>query len=254
MAGNGVRHPQHLKIEAVRLRSTGLTHREIARELTIATGTAHVWTREVRITSEQKEAIQRRRRQHQWTDEDREKVKVRLQPFYIQKKYTPESMLRKIRDFYQKNGRIPLKREFNSWHPYAQAFGSWNKAIQVAGFDTNPVLFTKRFVANDGHVCDSFTEKVIDDWLSDHEIEHTRHASYGKTRMTADFKIEPDIIIEFFGLAGVQKHYDENIKKKRVLAHELNLRLVELYPADVYPVNRLEALLTEANLTLHYKD
>jgi len=250
VANNGVRHPQHLKVEAIRLRSIGLTHREIARKLAIGTGTAHVWTKEVAITPEQKAAIQNRRRQHQWTQEDRAEVKKRLAPFYLARKYSPESLLQKIRDFYRKNGRIPLKREFNAWQLYANTFGSWNKAIQAAGFDTNPVLFSKKFTAGDGHACDSFTEKVIDDWLFEYGITHTRNAPYGTTRMTADFKIGTDIIIEFFGLAGVQKHYDANIEKKRVLANELGYRLIELYPAHIYPVNRLDEIFAGMKVVL----
>lgn len=250
MANNGVRHPQYVKARAVQLRRSGFTHREIARELVISTGTAHIWTRKVELTPEQKEAIQRRRHQHQWTDEDRAKVKERLQPFYNARRYSVESLLQKIRDFYQEHGRIPLKREFNSWELYANAFGSWNKAIRAAGFDTNPVLFSKKFAASDGHCCDSFTEKVIDDWLHAHQVHHTRNAPYGTTRMTADFRIEPGVIIEFFGLAGVQKPYDANIKKKRLLARKLGLKLVEVYPMDIYPVNQLEKLLSDAGLAL----
>ncbi|MDP2593908.1 MAG: hypothetical protein Q8P36_01020 [bacterium] len=245
MANNGVRHPEHLKVEAVRLRKNGLTHREIARELAIGTGTAHVWTRGVTITPEQKVAIQRRRHQHQWTEEDRAAAKKRLAPYHFARKFSAESMLQKIQDFYKENGRIPLKREFNSWHLYAKAFGSWNKAIRAAGFDSNPILFAKRFIANDGHACDSFSEKVIDDWLFEHKIKHTRNVPYGASRMTADFRVGPDIIIEFFGLAGVQKGYDANIEKKRVLAQELKWQLIELYPADIYPQNKLQKILKE---------
>jgi hypothetical protein len=54
-----------------------------------------------------------------------------------------------------------------------------------------------------------------------------------------------NIFIEFFGLAGVQKAYDKNIEKKRLLAKELGYRLIETYPNDIYPKNKLPALLKD---------
>ena len=72
------------------------------------------------------------------------------------KKYARDDLLRKITDFYAKNGRIPLKREFNMHREYKSRFGSWNSAIRAAGFEPNPELFAHKFKVNDGHPCDSF--------------------------------------------------------------------------------------------------
>ena len=98
------------------------------------------------------------------------------------------------------------------------------------------------FIAGDGHICDSFSERIIDDWFSKHKIVHERNVRYRKTKFTADFKIGSDTFVEFFGLAGVQKAYDKNIKKKRLLAHEMGYRLIEIYPEDIYPKNKLPIL------------
>ncbi len=57
--------------------------------------------------------------------------------------------------------------------------------------------------------------------------------------MTADFIIKPNTVVEFFGLAGVQKTYDEIIIKKRELCKNLGLKLIEIYPKDIIPKNRL---------------
>jgi hypothetical protein len=74
-------------------------------------------------------------------------------------------------------------------------------------------------------------------------ILHERNFKYGTTKMTADFFIEPNILIEFFGLAGVQKNYDEIIKKKRKFCEEVNLVLIEIYPMDIFPKNKLDGFL-----------
>ena len=77
---------------------------------------------------------------------------------------TNQELILRIKRFNKKHGRIPLKREFNSTYIlYLKRFGGWNNAVRIAGFNPNPVFFAKKFIALDGHVCDSFAEKIIDD-------------------------------------------------------------------------------------------
>ncbi|GAI04393.1 unnamed protein product, partial [marine sediment metagenome] len=89
---------------------------------------------------------------------------------YWKKPYSKKHLITKIRKFYFKNGRIPLKREFNMYREYQQRFGSWNNAIKLAGFKPNQVIFSKKFIAKDGHICDSYAEQIIDDWLFKYKI------------------------------------------------------------------------------------
>jgi len=62
--------------------------------------------------------------------------------------------------------------------------------------------------------------------------------------MTADFFIAPNIVIEFFGLAGVQRKYDQIIKRKQELCKKLNLKLIEIYPKDLISSSRLSKKLS----------
>lgn len=234
-------YPTHHKTRAISLRKAGRTHREIAEELEVALSTVFVWVKDIYLTQKQKDHIEANRNRHRFTAAEKREVVERLRLANI--RYSDDSLLKKIQDFYDMNGRIPLKREFNLWREYARRFGSWNNAIRRAGFETNPVLFARKFIAKDGHVCDSFTERIIDDWLCDNHIEHKRHVRYGNSKFTTDFLVEPNIAIEFFGLAGVQANYDAIILRKRKLAEDLGLKLVELYPKDIYPINRLETIL-----------
>lgn len=237
---NGVRYPEVMHNKARELRMAGKTHREIVNELGISLGTADVWTRGIVLTQQQQSEIQARRHQHIWTEEDKVHAAERLKTFWLPIKNTREDLLKSIIDFYDRNGRIPLKREFNSFAMFKREFGGWNKAIVAAGFDPNPILFAKKFVAADGHRCDSFTEKIIDDWFLEKRIKHTRRWRYGSSKMTADFFIRPNIVVEFFGLAGVQKRYDVISEKKRKFCEGQNLRLIEIYPEDIFPINTLK--------------
>jgi len=155
-----------------------------------------------------------------------------------------QGILNKIKTFYKALGRIPTKKEKPGLARGAQAiFGTWNKAIESAGFEPNPVMFAKKYIANDGHICDSFAEKIIDDWLYTRKIKHGREVSYPENpSLTVDFVTENNWI-EFFGLAGEIKIYDKIIKKKRILAKKHKLSLIEIYPKNLFPVNHLSEII-----------
>ena len=48
---------------------------------------------------------------------------------------------------YKKNGRIPFKIKMSDLYKVSRKyFGTWNKAIEVAGFTPNPVMFAKNIL------------------------------------------------------------------------------------------------------------
>lgn len=233
----------------MKLRKQGWTHREIVRKLGVSLGMVWPWTKEIILTSEQKKAIEERKNKYVWTVE-RRAARARLArknlALYWKKPYSKRELINKIRRFYLRNGRIPLKREFNMYREYQQRFGGWNKAIQLAGFTANPVIFSMKYIARDGHTCDSYAEKIIDDWLFEHQISHIKNYLYEGTKMTADFAIG-DIRLEYFGLAGESKLYDRTIQNKREFCKKENLRLIEVYPSDLFS-NRLSKTISLGKL------
>ncbi len=156
---------------------------------------------------------------------------------------TPENIIQLIKDFYEENGQIPLKREFPAVKAARNRFGTWNKAIIAAGFNPNPVMFSKKYLARDGHTCDSLSEKIIDDWLSRKNVLHERSIPYHKNNTTADFKVN-DTYIEFFGLEGQLKSYDRLVLEKKRLWKEKGLKVIVVYPSDLFPINKLDKILT----------
>ena len=148
-----------------------------------------------------------------------------------------------IKRFYKKWGRLPLKREYRYYRRSRTLFGTWNNAVRTAGFKPNPVLFARKFTANDGHRCDSLSEKIVDDWLHARKIEHRINVSYPKDKLlTVDFLIK-DYWVEFFGLAGQLRSYDRLKKRKLKIAKENNLKLIALYPEDLFPKCKIEEKL-----------
>lgn len=175
--------------------------------------------------------------------------------FYERRKYCSDECIPKvkiissneiinqIKNFCDKYDRIPLKREFPHYNAARDRFGNWNNAIKAAGFKPNPVMFADKCIANDGHICDSIAERIIDDYLFEKGITHQRNISYPEGVYTADFKIG-NKLIEYFGLAGEHKRYDELRRIKQRIARRLKLELIEIYPKDLYPHNKLDIVLS----------
>ncbi len=123
--------------------------------------------------------------------------------------------------------------------PIRRFWGTWNKAIEAAGFTPNPVMFAKKYVSKDGHTCDSLAEMIIDDWLSENKIKHLRSVVYpDNPRLTTDFVID-DYWIEFFGLQGQHQRYDQLREEKLRIVKAHKLQFIELFPHDLFPKNKL---------------
>lgn len=160
-------------------------------------------------------------------------------------------VLTKIHSFVYSHSRIPTKRELDCIYKIAcKVFGSWNKAIESAGYTPNPVLFANKHVALDGHKCDSFAEMIIDNWLFDRGIEHSINISYPENnRYTVDFKVD-DYWIEYFGLLGSVTKYKKSFEMKLKLSKKYNIKLIKIYPSDLFPVCNLDTLLEP--VVMHY--
>ncbi len=123
-------------------------------------------------------------------------------------------------------------------------FTTWNKAIEAAGFEPNPVMFSKKYVAKDGHKCDSLAEKIIDEWFYSKGIPHERSVPYPEfNKMTCDF-VTNNFYIEFFGLEGQHKEYTRLANKKRALSKKYKIKLIALRPTDIFPKNKLDQVLS----------
>lgn len=161
--------------------------------------------------------------------------------------YSKEELIEKIKEFVQKEGRIPTKNEFAKSSSYPNHttcrdyFGTWNNAIKAAGYEPNERWFVPRnLCAKDGHLCNSISEIIIDDWLFKNKICHNREYLYPEGRYRCDF-ILGDIFIEFFGLADtpiMAPNYSAIMEKKRKLCKQYNIPLIELFKKDLYNLDQ----------------
>lgn len=159
-------------------------------------------------------------------------------------RYTKDEVLKKISEFFNVYGYSPNRRQTRLIEPAALFyFKSWNNAIRAAGVIPNRSCDNRMYQrittkASDGHSCDSTSEAIIDDWLSENGIPHTRNARYPTTGHRADWLIkgrDREYFIEYFGLKNDCARYDKNIQLKRSLCKASDIPLIEIWPADLYP-------------------
>jgi len=164
--------------------------------------------------------------------------------------YTKEEMINKIVEISKKINRTPQRRECQRKLSGAAVkfFGSWNKLMEHCGLKPNHSKYQKiRVKCNDGHMADSISEKMVDEWLFENKIKHERSKIYpGNNGMfNCDFYLpDYDIWLEYFGLIGQVEEYDKGVELKRQIAKDNNLNFIEIIPSDLYPKNRLDSFLT----------
>ena len=164
-------------------------------------------------------------------------------------KYTPQKLIEIIRQATKNLKRVPARRELEKiYHACAKYFGSWNGAILAAGFQPNRshnqrMYKCLKIKAKDGHLCNSASEALIDDWLTKNNIFHEKDAPYPETNHRADWAIFINgkrVFIEYFGLANDSPRYDRTVQEKKKLCQKHRIPLIEIYHWDLYPKRRLE--------------
>src|SRR3989344_1596724 len=167
-------------------------------------------------------------------------------------KYSKDEIISFIKNYYQSMDRVPPKRDLPEIsHKAVHLFGSWNNAIETAGLTPNRSHDNRMYrrineKAEYGHKCDSASEILIDNWLHENKIEHTRNASYPNTKHLADWAIHNGkIFVEYFGLAKDSPRYDRSIQEKINICHKNNIKLVSIYPENLYPVSSLTKIFSK---------
>jgi len=166
-------------------------------------------------------------------------------------KYTRQKLINAIKQKVQGLQRTPARREMKESKTCQKIFGSWNNAIIAAGFQPNRSHNQRMYrcvnaKATDGHICDSVSELIIDNWLTKNRIPHEKNIPYPETNHKADWAIFVEgekIFIEYFGLANDSPRYDRAIREKKNICRKYGLKLIEIYPQDLYPKMKLDVKL-----------
>jgi hypothetical protein len=155
-------------------------------------------------------------------------------------------LIKWVDDFVANNGYVPTSKMNRRMSRLAiKIYGSWNNAIKELGYEPHSQKYKKGyFPCKDGHVADSISEMMVDNWLFKNNIKHERRKKYPNSKKDCDFYlIDFDIWLEYFGLANEDEIYDKNIIEKEKIATENNLKLIGIKHEDLFPkMNLLKKL------------
>jgi hypothetical protein len=158
-----------------------------------------------------------------------------------------DDVINSIVNYFLLTNATPTKRTFKVTINCAakRFFGSWNKAIESCGFKPNGNSPKNvKIKCRDGHFVRSVSEKIIDEWFFAKGINHEIGKPYQEGHYTCDFYLpDHDLWIEYFGLAGAFKEYDDTILVKNELVKKYNLNFIALFPKDLYPELNLDKII-----------
>lgn len=95
----------------------------------------------------------------------------------------------------------------------------------------------KRF-AMDGHICDSGSEMLIDNFLHLNNIPHSIHIKYKKfipdfhKNIVCDFVLNDGAVVEYFGLKSI-KEYKDKVNMKLKALEDNQMKYIAIYPKDL---------------------
>lgn len=130
---------------------------------------------------------------------------------------------------------------------YEQTYGSWFRTLVELGIVVGAQkigLYGCRSLASDGHECNSLLELNVEQFLISKGIAHAKEPKYpvhpelnARGLLRADWKIG-SVYVELLGLMS-KVEYREKIERKRRLAAELSLQVIELLPLDLARMERI---------------
>ncbi len=172
--------------------------------------------------------------------------------------HSSEELLYLIKKLSRKLNRVPTRRDAGELSfQCMRVFGSWNDTLKRLGMQPyrsheNRMYRRTRTIAQDGHRCDSVSEALIDNWMTENNIVHEKDLHYPTINHKADWRLQSNVFVEYFGLANDSPRYDRSILEKRKICKRLGITLVELYPNDLYPDifldNKLSRFLNNARV------
>lgn len=153
--------------------------------------------------------------------------------------YTKEDVVNTILKIKEETGLTPQIRDCSRRLEYAAVrfFGTWNKVMKECGLKPNHSKYQKiRLTCKDGHVADSISEKIIDEWLFAKGVKHEKNKKYPNSNRDCDFYLnDSDTWVEYFGLSGGNiEEYEIGILEKRKIALNNGFKFIEITPKDLY--------------------
>ena len=126
-------------------------------------------------------------------------------------------------------------------------FGTYSNFLKQCGYKTGTRgFYSYREFANDGHMCDSKAEVIIDNFMVAHNIPHIHNGLYKNVfpniseNYKFDWRLDDNTIVEYFGLVDKRNvSYNLKTEAKIKLLTENKIPYLAIYPNDVRRKNGL---------------
>ena len=169
---------------------------------------------------------------------------------FSKQKWDKESILTKIKEFYSLENRIPQALDFDNnksfpgFSTVQRHFGTWNKAIEAAGFIANyNTSFGNNTIAKDGILYRSIAEAYfVDNYLYD-KYAYIYEPRYKNKLWKYDFYLPKlDLYIEINGELDTDE-YTNRIKEKIDYNSKNNINCLFLIRKIIYNKERMREYL-----------
>lgn len=153
-----------------------------------------------------------------------------------------EKLENKVKEIVNNFGRFPSRTElvhYGEWallYRLCNKYGSIVKASLAYGFNDNII------VALDEHLCDSFSERIVDDYLLGCEVPHERGIKLDLSgiKLVPDFILSENVVIEVLMFdyrlpfeTEMQESYVQRYLRKKEAYDRNEFKVIEIFPEDL---------------------
>lgn len=166
---------------------------------------------------------------------------------------TRDELVESITRMFAETGSAPSSKHPGNRrlaHAAQKHFGSWNAMMLELGIKPNTKhMIRRRIKCTDGHMADSLSERLLDDWMHSQGIVHERCKPYpNQKRMNCDFYLpQHGLWVEYAGLSGEFINYDKTLNTKKALAEKHGFSLVLIKPEHLFPTRNLDWIFGTVN-------
>jgi hypothetical protein len=181
-------------------------------------------------------------------------ISLDLKKKVFNKKYNPNEFLDNVKIFANELGRTPLMSEiFNQNWGMTNAsinryFGGYRNVCKILDLDININIFGSvkpMYKSKNNDLCWSKAEMIITNFFIDNNIIYKKEVYYKDyssdarfNNKTADWIINDNIFIEYFGMMDKEYYYIK-AQNKINLCNENNIILIPLISSDLTNLNKI---------------
>ncbi len=163
--------------------------------------------------------------------------------------YSDDLLLEELRRRSIVLGRCPTSGEIQrdltlpSIDIYYDRFGSFSKACELAGLETNIGYYGTLCYSKNGDKCYSSSEQIITNYLIDHNVFYIKEYEYYNIIPDIESDIVMDwyidgVVVEYFGMQKFER-YELKTEMKQKICKENNIKIISIFPEEIKYLDKI---------------